>query len=184
MYGIGAVGARIVLATTCALLTTTACFPQGNIAQRMPLMAEWTDSGDLEVVFPLCEGQVIANLGLTGEIAGKWWTLRQGDPDAPVTEDEVVRLVIGEDQLGAGSLSDRWPVIRAFEIGHPTNIREFEYVFVNTKKYAAGIDIEDIREGDSWLIDGDTVDHQTSPVAVNSADGMAQIDAFCDAQRS
>ena len=173
------------LAASCfVVLAATACFPQGNIAHRMPLMASWTDSGDLEVVFPLCEGQVMANLGLTVEAGGKWWTLRQGDPETQIAKDEVVRLVIGHDQLVAGSLGDRWPIIKAFEDGHPSDIREFHHFFVETTQYSAGIYISDVREGESWLIDGDTAEHQTSPVAVEHADGLAQIGAFCEDARS
>jgi len=174
---------RTIVASCFAVLAATACFPQGNIGHRMPLMASWTDSGDLEVVFPLCEGQVMANLGLTGEVDGKWWVLRQGAPDTQIAKDEVVRLVIGRDQLVAGSLDDRWPVIEAFEDGHPTDIHEFHHFFVETTKYSAGIYISDIGEGQSLIIDGDTVEHQTSPVAVTHADGLAQIGAFCETAR-
>ena len=175
---------RNALASCCILLATSACFPKGNIAQRMPLMATWTESGDIEVVFPLCRGEVMANLALTGQDSGKGWALRNGDSAIQAKDDDVIDLEIGDSQISSGSLSDRWPVIEALESGHPTDIRKFDNIYVHTTHYSAGIYISQVGEAGSWLIEGDAVEHHASPVKVTHAEGLAQIGSFCEAQRS
>lgn len=185
MFRIVAGSGRFVLATACALLMTTACLPSTYVAKRMPLMVTWVSSGDLELVFPLCQGQAMASLGLTGaDHDGHRWTVRNGDKASRVAADEVVQLVVGNTELVSGSLSDRWPVIEAFEPGYPTEVGDFDYLFVRTTNYDAGIHIADIGSTQSWIIDGDTIEHGTSPVEVAHADGLAQIGAFCADQKS
>ncbi|WP_430868065.1 hypothetical protein [Demequina aurantiaca] len=148
-------------------------------------MATWDEAGDLEISFPVCAGEtVVYVVALAGDVSTESWVVRQGDPESPVTENQVFDFLITSELLSEGLLTDQLPVIDPFEAGYPTEIADFEGVYVLTTDFGAGVDVEDIDGPGSWIIDGDPIDHDAWPVRTTRAEGMAQIAAFCESERS
>lgn len=176
---------RFLVVTGLLTATIAACFPAGNVPKTMPLLATWGDSGDLEIAFPVCEGEAIVNVAaLAGDAQDKSWTVRQGDPERPAMESQIFDFTITSKLLSEGLLTDQLPVIKPFEPGHPIGIGEFNIISALTTNHGAGMYLADIGASGSWLIDGDPIDHDSSPRKTSRASGMAQVANFCESESS
>lgn len=176
---------RRKLLSWCVLVAcgvaAAACVPSTYIPDRMPMLVTTDGQGSLTITFPLCEGQAVAHVGITGVGAdGESWTLRQGDARARVSRDEVVSLTFDDETLSAGKVSDRWPVEVALAPEAPRALGAYDHVFARTSNYSAGLYLADVAGAGTWIIDGDVIWHDAVLEPVSPADGRDDVQHFCD----
>lgn len=158
----------------------TSCVPTTYVPEPMPVLVDVDHQGALTLSFPLCEGEALFALGITGEgVPGERWTLRQGDGSTIASHDEVVSVVFDRDSLTSGSVSSRWPIQVALESGAPIEPSGCEYVFVGTTHYDAGVYPASLTQEGAWLIEGDEIQHGVVPRRVGPEEGIGELERFC-----